>query len=59
MLKNATKSGQGMTEYILLVVLIAIAVVFGARLFGDVLEDKFLGSTVEILEPEDSGNFGG
>ena len=38
------KSGQGMTEYIIIVVLVAIAVLVGVRLFGGTVREKFDGS---------------
>jgi Flp pilus assembly pilin Flp len=42
------KSGQGMTEYIIIVVLVAIAVLVGVRLFGSTVRDKFDGSQTTV-----------
>jgi len=44
------ETGQGMTEYIIIVVLIAIAVIIVASLFGKKIKELFKGSTAEIDE---------
>ncbi len=38
------KSGQGMTEYIIIVVLVAIAVLIAVKVFGGTVREKFNGS---------------
>jgi len=42
------KQGQGMTEYIIIVVLVAIAVLVAVRLFGGTVSEKFDGSESTI-----------
>jgi Flp pilus assembly pilin Flp len=38
------ESGQSMTEYILLVVLIAVGLILVARRYGEALQNRFIGS---------------
>lgn len=58
MKKNSRKSGQAMVEYIIIVVIVAIAalVIFG--LFGDTIRQK-LGGAVEELGGDAQGAAGG
>jgi len=46
MLRN--KKGQGMVEYILIIVLVVIVVIAGVRLFGDKIYSLFNYSTNKI-----------
>ena len=48
------KSGQGMTEYIIIVVLVAIAVLVGVRVFGSTIRGKVDGSTNTIEQNLDT-----
>ena len=50
------RRGQSMTEYIIIVVLIAIAVLAGVLLFGKVLEQKYWGADVRVDELEVDAN---
>lgn len=45
---NKRQKGQGMTEYIIIVVLIAIALIAAVKLFGTTLRDIWRGSTVKL-----------
>ena len=47
------KSGQGMTEYIFVVVLVAIACIVGVRVFGTTVREKFDGAQVTIQDQLD------
>lgn len=51
------KKGQGMTEYILIVVLIAVAAIFVVRTFGGKIKDLFQKSA-ETIESGTKGSFG-
>ncbi|MFP4466435.1 MAG: Flp family type IVb pilin [Candidatus Goldiibacteriota bacterium] len=44
------KKGQGMTEYILIIALIAIVVIAGVRLFGSKVNDGFQKASEKIEE---------
>ena len=53
--KLQRRKGQGMTEYIIIVVLVAIAVLVAVRLFGDTVRGKFEGTKDRVekeLKPE-------
>lgn len=50
------ESGQGMTEYILIVVLIAVAAIAVVKLFGNKIKELFQKSTDKI-EEETSDSF--
>jgi hypothetical protein len=43
-----SKRGQGKAEYIIILVLIALAVMVAVLNYGSVLQEKFLGSDVRI-----------
>lgn len=49
------KRGQGMTEYILIVALIAIVVIAGVKLFGGKVNDGFK-NAAKSIEQNTSGN---
>lgn len=57
--KNALRAkgqkGQGMAEYIIIVILVAIIVLVGVRLFGNSLINQFNNATEEI---DDLGSHG-
>ena len=42
------ESGQGMVEYVLIVVLVAVAVIIAVRVFGDKIKELFEDSTGKI-----------
>ncbi len=42
------KSGQGMVEYIIIVVVIALAAIAIIGVFGDTIRDKFGGAVTEL-----------
>ena len=42
-------SGQGMTEYIIIVALIALAAVFAVGFFGDAVQAQFVSLGAELL----------
>ncbi|HDQ26488.1 MAG TPA: Flp family type IVb pilin [bacterium] len=44
----AKKKGQGMTEYILIIALIAIVVIAGVRLFGGKVNEGFRDAAEQI-----------
>lgn len=46
MLRN--KKGQGMVEYILIIVLVVIVVIAGVKMFGNKVHDMFEDSTQKI-----------
>lgn len=48
LLRPLRRRGQSMTEYIIIIVLVAIAVLAGVLLFGKVLEQKYLGSDATV-----------
>ncbi|OIN98083.1 hypothetical protein AUJ66_01565 [Candidatus Desantisbacteria bacterium CG1_02_38_46] len=52
-----SQSGQGMTEYILIVVLIAVAAIVVVRTFGDKIKGLFQKSA-ETIESGTKGAFG-
>ncbi len=45
---TATRLGQGMTEYIIIVVLVAIAVLIGVLIYGKTIEEKQMGADVTV-----------
>jgi pilus assembly protein Flp/PilA len=47
------ESGQGMTEYILIVALIALAAIVAVRLFGGKIKDLFVSSKDTITQQTD------
>ena len=44
------ESGQGMTEYILIIALIAVVCIVGVRLFGSQIKDLIVRSTRKIKD---------
>lgn len=50
----AARRGQSMTEYIIAIVLVAIAVLFGVRLFGARVQEKYIGSDATIDQQLDA-----
>ena len=48
------ESGQGMAEYIIIVILVAIIVLVGIRLFGKSIINQFNNATEEIDTLEDA-----
>lgn len=48
------ESGQSMTEYILLVVLVAIALILVYRRYGLVLQNRFIGSGNKLYGATDN-----
>ena len=47
---NRKQSGQGMTEYILIVALIAVAVIAAVRIFGGSLTAGFGSATAQVIK---------
>ena len=47
-LKRKDESGQGMAEYIIIVILVAIIVLVGIRLFGKSIINQFNNATEEV-----------
>ncbi|MBI4615805.1 MAG: hypothetical protein HY720_19455 [Planctomycetes bacterium] len=52
------KQGQGMTEYIIIVVLVAIAVLALVKAFGSTVSEKFKGSTSTVSNQLDASGSG-
>ena len=48
------EKGQGMTEYIIIIVLVAIAVIFVVTQFGGKIKEMFSGSTESLPTPDSS-----
>ena len=47
-MKKKKKAGQGMTEYIIIVVLIAIALIAAVKLYGTTLDELIRGTNTKM-----------
>jgi Flp pilus assembly pilin Flp len=48
--RKSTEAGQGMAEYIIIVILVAIIVLVGVKLFGKSVINQFNNATGEISD---------
>jgi Flp pilus assembly pilin Flp len=59
-MKSVRRSGQGMTEYIIIVALVAIASIAVVTIFGDQIRELFSASSQNLagnaVEPTQQGN---
>ena len=54
MITNRKRKGQGATEYIIILVLVAIGSIAVITLFGDTIKELFTGSS-NVLQGKDAG----
>ncbi|MBI4614560.1 MAG: hypothetical protein HY720_13200 [Planctomycetes bacterium] len=56
MKRKNERNGQGLTEYVILIVLVAIGVLGAVKVFGWRVEEKFDGASIEVEFAAEEGN---